>query len=47
MSADTMDPQAEAAVARQGRIPIPHSRRGLKLARGLTRPASSGAGGGQ
>jgi len=39
MSSDTMDPQAEAAVARQARVPIPHSRWGLKLARGLTRPA--------
>ena len=39
MQADAIDPQAEAALERQERFPIPNSRRGLKLARLLTRPA--------
>jgi acetyl esterase len=37
MQADTIDPQARAAVERQDRLPLPHSRRGLKLLRLLTR----------
>ena len=36
MHADEIDPQAKAAVARQERFPLPHSRAGLKLARLLT-----------
>ncbi|MFB6130410.1 MAG: alpha/beta hydrolase [Salinigranum sp.] len=39
MQADEIDPQAGAALERQERVPIPHSRRGLKLLRLLTRPA--------
>ncbi|OYR52558.1 alpha/beta hydrolase [Halorubrum sp. Ea8] len=38
MHADEIDPQAKAAVERQERLPLPHSRWGLKLARLLTRP---------
>ncbi|WP_115863256.1 alpha/beta hydrolase [Halorussus litoreus] len=37
MRADEIDPQAEQAVERQQRIPMPHSRRGLKLLRLLSR----------
>ncbi len=37
MQADEIDPQARAAVERQSRFSIPHSRRGLKLARLLGR----------
>lgn len=40
MQADQIDPQARRAVARQDRIPIPNSRRGLKLFRLLTRVAT-------
>ncbi|WP_224337949.1 alpha/beta hydrolase [Haloprofundus halobius] len=40
MQADEIDPQARAAVERQNRFPLPHSRRGLKLLRLLTRPAT-------
>ncbi|NHN59120.1 MULTISPECIES: alpha/beta hydrolase [Halorussus] len=39
MHADEIDPQARAAVERQDRFPLPHSRRGLKLLRLITRPA--------
>ncbi|ELZ42445.1 alpha/beta hydrolase fold-3 domain protein [Halorubrum saccharovorum DSM 1137] len=39
MHADEIDPQARAAVERQERVPIPHSRWGLKLTRLLTGPA--------
>ena len=39
MHADEIDPQATAAVERQERFPLPHSRWGLKLARLLTGPA--------
>ncbi|NUC72259.1 alpha/beta hydrolase [Haloterrigena sp. SYSU A558-1] len=38
MHADRMDPQAEAAIERQGRLPLPHNRYGLKLLRRLTDP---------
>ena len=37
MHADRMDPQAKRAVERQDRLPMPHSRRGLKFLRLLTR----------
>ncbi|MFC6824627.1 alpha/beta hydrolase [Halopelagius fulvigenes] len=37
MHADDIDPQAKAAVERQDRFPLPHSRRGLKLLRLVTR----------
>ncbi|MFC7176204.1 alpha/beta hydrolase [Halosegnis marinus] len=39
MRADEIHPQATAALERQERFPIPHSRLGLKLSRLLTRPA--------
>lgn len=39
MRADEIDPQASAALEQQERFPIPNSRRGLKLARLVTRPA--------
>ncbi|MFC4359140.1 alpha/beta hydrolase fold domain-containing protein [Halobium salinum] len=39
MQSDEIDPQAKAAVERQDRFPLPHSRRGVKLLRLLTRPA--------
>ncbi|MFC6906584.1 alpha/beta hydrolase [Halalkalicoccus tibetensis] len=38
MQAGEIDPQAQAAVDRQDRLPLPHSRRGVKLLRLLTRP---------
>ncbi|RDI72711.1 alpha/beta hydrolase [Halopelagius longus] len=38
MHADEIDPQARAAVERQDRLPLPHSRRGIRLFRLLTRP---------
>ncbi|ELY69556.1 alpha/beta hydrolase [Natrinema versiforme] len=38
MSADRIDPQAKAALERQGRIPMPHNRYGLKLLRLLSGP---------
>ncbi|WP_227131179.1 alpha/beta hydrolase [Halorubellus salinus] len=38
MQADEMHSQARAAVRRQGYLPLPHSRVGVKLARALTRP---------
>nr|WP_233341085.1 alpha/beta hydrolase [Haloprofundus sp. MHR1] len=38
MQADEIDPQAQAAVARQDRFPLPHSRRGLKFLRLVSRP---------
>ncbi|ESP90119.1 alpha/beta hydrolase [Candidatus Halobonum tyrrellensis] len=38
MHADQIDPQARAAVDRQDRVPLPHSRRGVRLLRSLTRP---------
>lgn len=38
MHADELDPQAKEAIRRQERIPLPHSRVGLKLLRHLTRP---------
>ncbi|WP_417448658.1 hypothetical protein [Halorubrum yunnanense] len=38
MHADEIDPQAKAALRRQDRFPLPHSRWGLKLARRLTEP---------
>ncbi|WP_121820542.1 alpha/beta hydrolase [Halostella salina] len=37
MHADEIDPQAKAAVERQALIPLPHSRRGLKLLRQFSR----------
>ncbi|WP_135830586.1 alpha/beta hydrolase [Halorussus halobius] len=37
MQAEKIDPQARAAVERQQRIPMPHSRRGLKLLRLVSR----------
>jgi acetyl esterase len=37
MHAEEIDPQARAAVRRQERFPLPHSRRGLRLLRLLTR----------
>jgi len=37
MEADEIDSQAKAAVERQQRIPMPHSRKGLKLLRLLSR----------
>ena len=37
MQADEINPQAQAAVDRQDRLPLPHSRRGVKLLRLLTR----------
>ncbi|MFH5797167.1 alpha/beta hydrolase [Haladaptatus sp. CMAA 1911] len=37
MQADEIDPQARAAVERQDRLPLPHSRRGLKLLRLISR----------
>jgi len=40
MQADQIDPQAEAAVRRQDRFPLPHSRYGLKLFRLFTRAAT-------
>ncbi|MXR43344.1 alpha/beta hydrolase fold domain-containing protein [Halobaculum sp. WSA2] len=40
MHADEIDPQARAAVERQDRFPLPHSRYGLKLLRLLTRPVT-------
>ncbi|WP_135820278.1 alpha/beta hydrolase [Halostella litorea] len=39
MQADEIDPQAKAAVERQDRFPLPHSRRGLKALRLLSRAA--------
>jgi acetyl esterase len=39
MQADEIHPQAEAAVERQDRFPLPHSRRGLKLLRLVSRAA--------
>ncbi|KTG07723.1 alpha/beta hydrolase [Haloprofundus marisrubri] len=39
MQADEIDPQAKAALEQRGRFPLPHSRRGLKLLRLVTRPA--------
>ena len=39
MHANESDPPAEAAVRRQERFPIPHSRLGLKLARLVSGPA--------
>jgi acetyl esterase len=39
MQADEIDPQARAAVERQDRLPLPHSRRGLKLLRLVSRAA--------
>ncbi len=39
MQADEMNDQARAAVERQRRFPLPHSRLGVKLLRLLTRPA--------
>ncbi|MCU4741536.1 alpha/beta hydrolase [Natronoglomus mannanivorans] len=39
MHADQIDPQAREAVERQDRFPLPHSRRGVKLLRLVTRPA--------
>jgi acetyl esterase len=39
MQATEVDPQAMAAVERQQRLPLPHSRRGLKLLRLVTRSA--------
>nr|WP_226377492.1 hypothetical protein [Haloterrigena turkmenica] len=38
MNADGLDPQAKAALERQGRLPLPHNRYGLKLLRLLTGP---------
>ncbi|MFO8114808.1 MAG: alpha/beta hydrolase [Halorubrum sp.] len=38
MNADAIDPQAKAAVERDARFPLPHSRWGVKLARLLTGP---------
>ncbi|QCS42891.1 alpha/beta hydrolase [Natrinema versiforme] len=38
MNADRIDPQAKAALERQQRIPMPHSRYGLKLLRLLSGP---------
>lgn len=38
MHADEIDPQAKAAVERQDRFPLPHSRWGVKVARLLARP---------
>ncbi|WP_226023909.1 alpha/beta hydrolase [Halomicrobium salinisoli] len=40
MHADGIDPQAKRALERQERIPIPHSRTGLKLLRLLSRATS-------
>jgi acetyl esterase len=37
MQADEIDPQARAAVEQQDRLPFPHSRRGLKLLRLVSR----------
>jgi len=39
MQADEVDPQAMAAVEQQDRLPMPHNRWGLKLLRGITKPA--------
>ena len=39
MHADGIDPQAKEAVERQERVPMPHSRRSLKLLRLLSGPA--------
>ena len=39
MQADEINPQAQAAVDRQDRLPLPHSRCGVKLLRLITRPA--------
>jgi acetyl esterase len=39
MQADEIDPQAKATVERQDRFPLPHSRRGLKLLRLVSRAA--------
>lgn len=39
MHADEIDPQAKAVVERQERLPLPHSRRGLKLLRLVSRAA--------
>jgi acetyl esterase len=39
MQADEIDPQAKAAVERQDRLPLPHSRRGVKLLRLVSRTA--------
>ncbi len=39
MQADEINPQVQAAVERQDRFQLPHSRRGLKLLRLITRPA--------
>ncbi|MCO8246074.1 alpha/beta hydrolase [Haladaptatus sp. AB643] len=39
MQADEIDPQAKAAVERQDLFPLPHSRRGVKIARLITQPA--------
>ncbi|WP_436901614.1 alpha/beta hydrolase [Halovenus halobia] len=39
MEADEIDPQAASAMAAQQRIPLPHSRWGVKLLRGLSRVA--------
>jgi len=38
MQADEMDPQAKQAAKRREESPLPHSRRGLKLSRLLSRP---------
>ena len=40
MQADEIDPQARAAVERQDRFPMPHSRCGLKLLRLISGPAT-------
>ena len=39
MQADEIDPQAKAAVERQDRLPLPHSRHGVKLLRLVSRAA--------
>jgi acetyl esterase len=39
MQADEIDPQARKAVERQDRLPLPHSRRGVKLLRLVSRVA--------
>ncbi|WP_122090296.1 alpha/beta hydrolase [Halalkalicoccus subterraneus] len=40
MQAREIDPQAKSAVERQDRFPLPHSRRGVKLLRLVSRPAT-------
>ena len=40
MEADGIDPQAKEAMERQGRVPMPHSHRGLKLLRCLSSVAT-------